>query len=915
MNKKTYLKCCVFALFFVTTAYAETGQKEGDTKKKDSQIATIGTVENSSLVTSPIYNFLGAAQGRLPGLNISFKPSGSMQAAFNWNVRNARTNMFMVDGIERDFFTMDPEQIESIQVLKDGLSTVMLGQRSAAGVINVITKKGTIGKPRFSFTVETGFEKALKLPEKLGAVDFMTLVNEGNRNDKGDNVKNIYESELIQKYRDNVNPYLYPDVDWYKEVLNKTTPVHRYNFNVSGASEAFRYFVDVDWYRENGFLKTKEENSYNTNGQTNRFSVRSNLGVKVTPTTYMQVNLSGRQERYNQSGGGIDNLYKSLLSTRPNLYPVLNPDGTYGAYQNAPANSNLYGLTVDRGYQFKDSRHMSFDLTINQRMDFLLNGLFLEATGSYYSQTSFNTTRTKDFAAYWYKQDESYQQIGSDGDQGNSGSKDQRYRITYLKGTVGYEHSFDKHHLSAAFVADINQIQNQNDHTGFLKNYTNYSGRINYDYDNRYLAEAIYTRGGYNWFAPGHRWANYWGAGASWNAHNETFMKDLNIFSTFKPRITYALTGQATCNYAEYIQSYITGAGNLRISPYGDGFKFSHESNTASFLNPEKAKKMDIGVDLGFFNDRLTATFDYYRNKYTDVVAMSEIKTSILGTTYPRTNCQEFSYTGYELSLSWQDRIRDFNYYVTGNLSLDQSKLDYTPELPKAYPWMSSIGDPVGMTYGYIADGIFQNQQEIDNYDAFLTSAVKSTIKPGDIRYKDLNEDGVIDIKDQTNLGSKKAKGYYGITAGFSYKGFDFSAFVQGTLNRQVYLNGDFMHGSGNSGNNAITSYVLDRWTKDNPTNTQTRMWYGDNKNNTVTSSFWLYNADYIRLKNVEVGYTLPANWTRKIGIPSIRIYANGMNLLTASEIFDVRDDIDPEVWGGSYPMTRTINFGVSIKL
>lgn len=228
---------------------------------------------------------------------------------------------------------------------------------------------------------------------------------------------------------------------------------------------------------------------------------------------------------------------------------------------------------------------------------------------------------------------------------------------------------------------------------------------------------------------------------------------------------------------------------------------------------------------------------------------------------------------------------------------------------------MSRLGDPVGMTYGYVADGIFQSQEEIDAYDAFLPSAVKSTIMPGDIRYKDLNGDHIIDIHDQTNLGSKKAKGYYGISAGFNYRGFDFSVFAQGTLNRQVYLNGDFMDGSGKSGEGAITSYVLGRWTPDNHTNTHTRVWYGSNNNNRQTSSFWIYNADFFRLKNVEIGYTLPTLLTRKLGIPSVRIYAQGMNLLTASEIFDVRKDIDPEIWGGSFPMTRTINFGISIKL
>ena len=884
------------------------------TSKKGELTETIGFINGTSVTSTPTYNFLGAIQGRMPGLNI-YRQGGDMPAAYGWKVRNSRTNLFLVDGIERDFYTMDPDQIESVQVLKDGLSTVMLGQRSAAGVINVITKKGNVGRPRFSFTAETGFEKALKLPDLLGAVDYITLVNEAYANDLREPGAYIeaYNPAVIEKYRNKENPYLYPDVDWYDELLNNTAPVHRYNFNVSGATNSFNYFVDLDWYRENGFFKTNDANSYNTNAQTNRFSVRSNLGVKVTSTTFMQINLAGRQERYNQPAAGTRSFYSNILTTRPNRYPVYNPDGSYGSYKDSKANQNLKGLLYDNGHQFKDSRHMSFDLTIKQNMDFLLDGFYLEATGSYYSATSYLTTRSKEFAAYLYKEDGSYQQVGEDKDQGNSGNKDQRYRITFVKGAAGYDHSFGKHKVSALFVADLNQIQDQNVQKGYLRNYTNYSGRMNYNYDDRYLAEAVYTRGGYNWLAPDNRWADYWGVGASWNGHNESFVKDLNIFSTLKPRISYAVTGQAICDYAEYRQSYSTSKVHVYGGPFDN--KWTEENKTASRLNPEIAKKLNVGIDLGFLNDRLAFTFDYYQNKFSDVVATSEIKTAILGNVYPRSNCEKYSYTGTEMVLTWQDRIRNFNYFINGNLSFEQSKFEYSPQLPKAYPWMSRLGDPVGMTYGYVADGIFQSQEEIDAYDAFLPSAVKSTIMPGDIRYKDLNGDHIIDIHDQTNLGSKKAKGYYGISAGFNYRGFDFSVFAQGTLNRQVYLNGDFMDGSGKNGEGAITSYVLGRWTPDNHTNTHTRVWYGSNNNNRQTSSFWIYDADFFRLKNVEVGYTLPTLLTRKLGIPSVRIYAQGMNLLTASEIFDVRKDIDPEIWGGSFPMTRTINFGISIKL
>lgn len=226
------------------------------TSKKGELTETIGFINGTSVTSTPTYNFLGAIQGRMPGLNI-YRQGGDMPAAYGWKVRNSRTNLFLVDGIERDFYTMDPDQIESVQVLKDGLSTVMLGQRSAAGVINVITKKGNVGRPRFSFTAETGFEKALKLPDLLGAVDYITLVNEAYANDLREPGAYIeaYNPAIIEKYRNKENPYLYPDVDWYDELLNNTAPVHRYNFNVSGATNSFNYFVDLDWYRENGFLK------------------------------------------------------------------------------------------------------------------------------------------------------------------------------------------------------------------------------------------------------------------------------------------------------------------------------------------------------------------------------------------------------------------------------------------------------------------------------------------------------------------------------------------------------------------------------------------------------------------------------------------------------------------------------------
>jgi TonB-linked SusC/RagA family outer membrane protein len=881
----------------------------------DERVQTVNSVDNAQLITAPTYNIYGAAQGRLAGLNISFTGDGSLISSYGRNVRNSRQTLFMVDGIERDFFSINAEQIESITVMKDALSTVLLGQRSASGVVNIITKKGDFGAPRFSFTVQSGFEQAIRLPEKMNAADYAEMVNEAFLNDNPSSEANKpYSDDAIQKYRTHSDLYLYPDVDWYSEILRKSTPVSRYNFNVGGSSREFRYYVDLDYLREDGLLQTTDDNSYETNAQINRFLIRSNLGVQVTPSTYMQVNLFGRQERYNEPAGGLSDIFSTLLSTPVNAYPVFNPDGTMGGSNSYQGNTNLWGRTVHRGYQFNDSRDLSFDATITQELNVLLKGLYLQAVGSYTNRSSYSTTRQKDFAVYAYQADGSYMKYGSDGDMGNSGSKGTRLRMSYLKGMAGYRSDFGKHGVDAVILADLQQIQDQSVNVGYLKNFTSYAVRLNYNFDKRYVAEVAASRGGYNWYAKGHRWENYWAAGLSWNVHNESFIMDSGVFSTLKLRATYGITGQPNTNYGEYIQQYVTNDGNIRGGAYG--LKYSYEGVAASILSPEKAAKQNAGLDIGLFNDKLTVIFDYYNNKYTDIVATPTLTTALLGNSYSRMNSSEYSYSGHELTLTWRDRIRKFDYYITGIWSLQQSNIDYLQELPYKYAWQSTIGSPIGMTYGYVAEGLFQNQAEIDACNAFLNNAAKSTVKPGDIRYKDLNEDGVLDSYDQTVLGSKKAKGYYGFSLGFGYSGFDFNIFFQGTVNQQKYMSGDFMHGSGKGNTSVVmTEYIRGRWTPDHPTDKQTRLWWVSNANNNVTSSFWIYDSDYLRLKNMEAGYTLPNSLTRKIGIPCIRIFVNGMNLLTFSELYKLRNDIDPEAYGANYPVMRTVNFGINVKL
>jgi hypothetical protein len=279
-------------------------------------------------------------------------------------------------------------------------------------------------------------------------------------------------------------------------------------------------------------------------------------------------------------------------------------------------------------------------------------------------------------------------------------------------------------------------------------------------------------------------------------------------------------------------------------------------------------------------------------------------------------NYQQFNYWGTDLTATWQDQIKEFHYFISANFSLVQSKVVYNAELPKQYGYQVMTGRQVGLQYGYTATGLFKSRAEIDDpATAVLAAAPKSSLRPGDIRYLDRNNDGIIDVNDQGAIGSGKPTIYYGTSIGFSFKGVDFSALLQGTMNRTSYISGDFMNGFGSSGTFTAYDYNLGRFTAATAaTATQPRVWLGSNVNNSQTSSFWLKDNDFVRLKNVEIGYTIPEKLSRKIGIPSVRVFTNGLNLLTFAEIHNMRKDMDPEAWGSAYPIMKVFNFGINVK-
>jgi TonB-linked SusC/RagA family outer membrane protein len=887
---------------------------------KSRLIQSVATVYTNQLTTTPSPQFLQALPGRIPGLNIKFSSGGPGLDGngMSFDIRGARAQIILIDGVERGYQSIDPEQIESISVLKDALSTVMFGHRSSYGIISIRTKKGDVGKPRISFTAQSGYETPTALPRPLPAWQYATLYNEAKQNDAGKTlVDPQYTQDQIDAYKNQTDPYTYPDVDWYHTVLNKRAGVRRYNLNIQGSGKGFRYFVDLDNMREKGIINTSDDNKYNTNAQLDRYALRSNVGVDITPTTFAQLNLFGRFQRYNQPGeGGVAGIFTSLFNTPQLAYPVFNPDGTFGGSDKYQGNANIWGQAVARGYQFQDVRDIAVDLEIIQKLDMLTKGLWLKAKASNNNTVYYTTKRGKNFEVYQYSNG-SYTKYGSTTEQKTDGAVNDRYRIVYLEGSLGYDRTFKKHAISVLTLA------NQQNRLSFLSTnlpeiYTAYSGKLNYCFNDKYIAEGAVSYGGYNWFAPWKRWAAYWAAGLGWNVHKEAFIShNLPFISNLKLRANYGLTGQANPGYFSYIQTYSIANSYW----FGSGSSLDKSTlenaiaNTAG-LDPEKAKKLDAGIDLGLWNNKLTITADYFYNKFYDLVAAPNFTTAVFGAGYPLQNYQRFNYWGADISATWQQSIKKFTWFVSGNFSLVQSKVVYNAELPKNYDYQITTGKPVGLKYGYTAIGLFKSYDEIfDPATALLSTSPDSVLRPGDIRYLDRNGDGQITVDDQGPIGTTKPVIYYGLHTGFSFKGFDLSLLVQGTLNRQTYLNGDFMNGFGNSGQNNAYEYNLGRFTAATAeTAKQPRLWLADNTNNTEVSSFWMKNNDFIRLKNVELGYTFPEKLSRKIGLPSVRLFANGLNLLTWAEIHDVRKDLDPEAWGAAYPIMKIVNFGINIK-
>lgn len=913
-----------------------------ESKEKISFLGAASTVYTDQLTSMMGTTILPSLTGRLSGLNVSqYRGARAHQITANsrgdliGNVPlfgegfysdntefsvSSRGNapIVVVDGVQRELYSIDPDAIESVSIQKDALSSMFLGMQSSRGALMITTKEPIKEGFQLSFTGRFGVQSALKIPKPLSGYQYAYLLNEALQND---GKEPFYSYDDFNKFRMQSSPFTHPDVNWYDELLNNSSTTQSYNLNVTGGNKYAQYFISLGYMGENGLFINPSDNgdSHDTNLSLERYMISSKININITDDFTAKVTLLGRVEEGTQPGVGYGNLLNSIYNTPNNAYPIRNPNGTWGG--NVSFDHNLMSQTINSGYITDGARDMLGSINLKYDFDKLVKGLSARMVGSVSIQNRSYIQRSKRSPVYSYTIDKEgndvYALYGATQTQSNSFGSVTSYQQMYGQFAIDYDRRFGDHGIRASVMGDTRNV---------LVNYdlpqlpSNIIADVSYDYANKYFAQIAMSESYYNRYAPDRRWGTFYAFGLGWDMNKESFMENVDWMNLFKIRGTFGKIGNGLDNtgYYTYQQTFSSNVatGYPLGTNLGAGNITTENSPLANpFLTWEKAYKLNLGIDLALFNNRLKLTADYYNDKYFDLLQSRGKSIEIIGQNYPTENIGKVRRFGGELSLTYQDRIKDFNYYVSANWSSEQSKLLYMDEQKVPEEYLRQTGRPVGAIYGLVAEGFFTSREEIENspvIDGF------NNIQPGDIKYKDMNGDKVINEFDRTVIGGDKPYSYFGIDLGFEWKGLEFSMFWQGAYNRELMLNDwTLLEGFQSSNQQYGQAYenMLDRWTPETAeTATLPRLTAGGskyNQGNGWNSSFWLRSGNFIRLKNISLGYNLPDSFCRNyLGGTRVKIFVNGQNLLTKSAC----DLVDPEVGFTSYPIQRCISTGINVR-
>ena len=901
-------------------------------------ISSVNTDELLKVPTASIGNMLSGVLSGVSSIQSSGQPGGDDPDVFirgisTLNTMNAKP-LYLVDGVERSFFQIDPNEVENITILKDASSTAVFGVRGANGVIIVTTKRGKEGKAKINASFSYGIQTPTRMPEFVNSYDYATFLNEAYTND-GKDPK--FTPEAVEAFRTHSNPIIYPDTDWMELLFKSSAPQTQGNVNISGGTERVRYFISMGMLDQKGFFKN-HDTRYDANFNFNRYNYRANLDIDFTKTTLVAINMGGRVEKRNfpRSGDDINQLFRRIYWATPFSGPGI-VDGKWikGNSQYLPVGlsdglGNIYG----RGYGSKTTNVVNLDLALTQKLDFVTKGLQFKIKVAYNSGYDHTKERATSIESYqpWYRKDVTWMEhpAGSDpnevvyiqdGEAGLISNAESfgKSRDWYAEASFDWKRDFDLHHLSA--LALYNQSKTyypDSDYPGIPRGYVGLVGRVTYDYDNKYLIEGNVGYNGSENFAPGNRYGFFPAVSGGWVLTQEEFLKDNPVVNFLKIRASYGIVGNDRYHpygtgfmdrFLYLPNSYFIGSGYQ----FGTGTSWSPGAYEKSFGNSglswEKSAKQNYGIDFSLFNQKLSGSIDYFYEKRTDILAKASTDPIIHAMSLPVLNLGIVSNKGVELNLKWNHKINSFRYWTNLNVSYAKNKIVYQDEVPSEYTYTLKTGHPVGQPFGLKVRGFYyEGMEDVADHSYVL--------KEGDVVYEDLNHDGKIDDNDKTAIGYPSYPLLNaGLTLGFEYKGFDFSMLWVGATKTSRVLEETFRKPLGETYDRSLMSHQFtDRWTPETAATAKLpRATIDGVKNNYRDSELWVKDASYLRLKNIEIGYNFRLPFMPKIGMEKMRVFMTGYNLLT----FDKLKISDPESMSSGvpqYPVMRVINFGLNVS-
>lgn len=906
------------------------------TQKKESVVGAISSVKADELKQSASANLSNAIAGRISGVMtkmVSGRPGADDSKIYvrGLATMNDASPLILVDGVERSFDQIDPEDIESFSVMKDASATAVYGVRGANGVILVTTKRGMKNKPVVSLNTSVAVQSPIRLAKPLDAYNFALLKNEAIRNDGGNlNAYDYSSEEDLQHYLLGDSPFTHPNNDLLDMFLKKYTPQAQVNFNVRGGTDFVKYFVSAGFLYQDGIYKQYDNTDYSTNANYKRVNLRSNLDFTVTKTTQISVDLStSLRSRHNigmknrlsyDSGPESNNLFEVLMRQPANYMTLKNPDGTYGAGSMDPVGSGMRNplQIIERGgYYHVNNDVLEGNFKLNQKLDFVTKGLSFKAMAGITAFESSSQTLTEcPYTIRYTKFGEYDRSIMTEEVLPSLTTQTLNdYQRIYLEASFNYARDFGPHKVTA--LALYNQTQYFSK-AAVPSGYLGFVGRLTYGFKNKYLGEINMGYNGSNQFAEGHRYALFPAFSAGWVISEEGFWKEnVPFIDFFKIRGSYGEVGNDKLGGQAYLYQHVYNPGNANFGNYNfgttpqglNGYTEGRLGN--ELVTWERARKSNVGLDLRLLKGKLTLSADYFREDRRNILLTNQSIPNVLGIGLPPENIGKVRNQGGEFELGYTNNAGKFNYYVKGNVSYARNKILFKGESPQLYDWMATTGQSLGQHFGLVSLGMFKSQEEIDKAPKQF-----GDVKIGDLKYKDLNDDGVIDGYDECPIGySNVPRIQFGLSAGFEWKGIDFSMLWQGAAQFSAYFAygavWEFMDG----GN--VQEMHLNRFNPEDPsswdTATYPRLHNGNFPNNHRKSDFWLKKGDYLRLKNLEIGYTFPKTMLSKVGISRLRAFVSGTNLLT----FDYVKNFDPETEqerGYNYPQMAQYTLGFNFQ-